>query len=70
VLILNGSFSGNVIYKNTDFKSPAMLMRQMRQEAGNRARQSVVESEEGEDRKIAAEFEADHLDTMFEDDEE
>ncbi len=70
VLILNGSFSGNVIYKNTDFKSPALLMRQMRQEAGNRARQSVVESEEGEDRKIAAEFEADHLDTMFEDDEE
>ena len=68
VLILNGSFSGNVIYKNTDFQTPAMIMRSMRKTAGDKARQKVAQSEESHHRKEVAVLEEDHLDRMFEDD--
>lgn len=70
ILILNGSFSGNVIYKNTDFKSPAALMRSMRKTGGEAARQNVIQQEETRGRKEKAELEQDHLDTMFDDDDE
>lgn len=70
VLILNGSFSGNVIYKNTAFKSPAQIVRAMRMEAGKQAMQSAIQSEETRERKEQAELEEDHLDRMFDDDEE
>ena len=66
VLILNGSFSGNVIYKNTDFRSPAVLMRSMRKDAGESALQSAIQNEETQTRKDGAQMEPDHLDEMFE----
>lgn len=70
VLILDGSFSGKVIYKNTDFKSPASLMRAMRKQSGIAAMQAAIENEEGLARKQAAEMEEDHLDQMFEDEDD
>ena len=65
VLILNGSFSGNVIFKNTAFQTPAQLMRNMRAAAGEEARNSAIQSQEGKERKQDANLEPDHLDTMF-----
>ena len=69
ILILNGSFSGNVIYKNTDFKSPASLMKGMRLAKGKDAYQSAVQNEESKHRKVRAEIDADHIDNMFDDEE-
>jgi ribosome biogenesis protein BRX1 len=67
VLILNGSFSGQVIYKNTDFKSPASIMRNMRNEKGQDSLQSAIQSEQTKDRKVEAEIDEDHIDDMFDD---
>ncbi len=69
VLILNGSFCGNVIYKNKEFQTPATLMRAMRKSAGDEARQNAIQSEETKHRKENALLEEDHLDRMFDDDE-
>lgn len=68
VLILNGSFSGNVIYKNTEFQSPAALMRAMREQKGEAARQAVDQQETARARKKDAQLAPDHIDTMFNDD--
>lgn len=65
VLILNGSFSGNVIYKNTSFLSPPQIMRNMRKASGEQARKAAIESLETKERKQVARIEPDHLDTMF-----
>ena len=65
VLILDGSFSGAVIYKNTEFRTPAMLMRQMRIEKGEAGQQQALQSDERKVRKINAEMEEDHIDQMF-----
>ena len=65
VLILDGSFSGHVMYKNTDFRTPSMLMRQMRQEKGEANLQDAVQEEERKSRKVNAEMEEDHIDQMF-----
>ena len=67
VLILNGSFSGQVIYKNTEFQTPAMLMRQSRLEKGEAGLQQANQSEERKMRKQNAEIEQDHIDQMFDD---
>jgi ribosome biogenesis protein BRX1 len=69
VLILNGSFSGQVIYKNTEFKSPAQIMRGMRLAKGEAAMQATIQGEKGRERKTDAEIEPDHLDDMFDDEE-
>jgi len=70
VLILNGSFSGNVIYKNTDFQSPAALMRALRTEKGEAARDAATQNVVTKERKTHAQLTPDHIDTMFDDEEE
>ena len=70
VLILDGSFSGKVIYKNTEFQSPAALMRAMRKEKGEAARKSVEDSATAKSRKKDANIAPDHLDTLYNDDSE
>jgi ribosome biogenesis protein BRX1 len=70
VLILNGSFSGKVIYKNTHFQSPATLMRLMKTEKGQAAREASQQTIITRERKIEAQLEADHIDTMFDNEED
>ncbi len=67
VLILNGSFSGNVIYKNTGFKTPAQIMRDMRRSKGEDAREAEVKAVQSQKRKEEAMAEPDHLDELFDD---
>lgn len=65
ILILSGSFSGNALYKNTAFQSPAQLMRNMRAASGKEAKQAAKDNQDRKERKINAQLEPDHLDTMF-----
>jgi ribosome biogenesis protein BRX1 len=67
VLILDGSFSGKVIYKNTEFHTPGAIRRELRKAKGVEARQSELKSVESKKKKEEAQEGPDHLDDMFND---
>lgn len=67
VLILNGSFSGNVIYKNTGFKTPAQIMRDARRSQGEEAREAEAQTVQSRKRKEEAMAEPDHIDELYND---
>ncbi|KAF4656790.1 Ribosome bioproteinsis protein BRX1 [Perkinsus chesapeaki] len=65
ILILAGSFSGDVIYRNIRYESPTEIRRQMKRVRAVEHEAKVVEYEKSKMRKIAANLEEDDLDEIF-----
>ncbi len=65
VLILDGSFGGKVLYKNTEFQSPAQLMRAGRAAKAEDSKKDAIQTAFTKVRKETSQMERDHIDKLF-----
>ncbi|KAF4686686.1 Ribosome bioproteinsis protein BRX1 [Perkinsus olseni] len=65
IIVLSGSFSGDVIYRNIRYESPTEMRRQLKRARAVEHEAKVVEHEKSKMRKVAANLEEDDLDEIF-----